>query len=392
MAKQFDPKKVLKDVSNSLLGEFFSRRGVLQDVPWDEMKETHIEPVFKAWQKMPEHERLDVQIILQDVNELADERGLGVLVEEVQRWAADRLGELAALEGRHDKAMWVYLNLPQAFDEAALFARTDALAAGRYWVTRNSLPKRTLVVNEDLRKALAGVLTDYYWPAQLRGRHCWVEHYSRAGGTEYFFAYLDDYPDSCIIFDEAGRLQKRSDRYAFTNVFAYSPTDGTLELYARGGKKVIAPLQVLFCKSVLEVDVEPADPAKAAYQLDRLTNRSVALPTDPGDRIAEVQVRSLRFEIVGAPRRRITLEADPEGHRGDIYQMIERYLNAENLPTSKMKVIHARFHLTFMPEGSGRPKALTFNVGLNSCDLKSKTDDMRAIGERCLKLWRIAND
>jgi len=150
MAKQFDPRKALKDVSNDLLREFFSRRGVLQDVPWDEMKETHIEPVFVTWQKMPEAERLEVQIILQDVNELADERGLGVLVEEVQRWAPDRVGELAALEGRHDKAMWVHLNLPKAFDEAAILARSDALAAGRYWVTCNSLPERTLVVNEDL--------------------------------------------------------------------------------------------------------------------------------------------------------------------------------------------------------------------------------------------------
>lgn len=234
-------------------------------------------------------------------------------------------------------------------------------------------------------------MTDYYWPAQLRGQHCWVEHYSRAGGTEFFFAYLDDYPNSHIVFDEAGRLQKRSDRYAFTNVFAYTPTDGTLGLYARGGRKVIAPLQALFCKSVLGVEVEPADPEKAVYHLDHLTDRSVPLPTDPADSIAEVQVRSLRFEIVGAPRRRITLDADPEGHRGDIYQMIERYLNAENLPISKMKVVHARFHVTFMHEGPGRPTALTFNVSRNSCDLKSKTDDMRAIGERCLKLWRVVN-
>jgi hypothetical protein len=391
MARQFDPRKVLRDVSNGLLRELFAQRDVLQDVPWDEMDETHIEPVFEGWQEMPERDRLEVQVILQDVNELADERGLNVLVDEVHRWAPERVSELAALEGRHDKAMWVYLNLPEAFDEAAMFARADALAAGRYWVKRNSLPKKALTADEKLRTSLADALTEYYWPTQMRGQHCSVEHYQRANGTEYFFAYLDDYPDSHIIFDDAGQMQKRSDRYAFTNVFAYTPTDGALELYAQGGKKVIDPLQVLFCKSVLGADIEPADPAEAVYQLDHLTNRSVPLPTEPGDRIAEVQVRSLRLEIVGAPRRRMTLDADPEGHRGDIYQMIERYLNAGQLPISKMKVIHARFCLIFMHEGSGRPKTLMFNVGRNSCDLKSKTDDMRAIGERCLKLWRIVD-
>lgn len=392
MAKQFDPRKVLKDVSNGLLRELFTQRGVLQDVSWDEMDETHIEPMFEGWQKMPERDRLEVQVILQDVNELADERGLNVLVEVVQGWAPERVAELAALEGRHDRAMWVYLDLPDAFEEAAMFARADALAAGRYWVKRNNLPKKNIVADEKLRTALADALTEHYWPTQMRGQYCSVEHYRRANGTEYFFAYLDDYPDSHIVFDDAGHMQKRSDRYAFTNVFAYCPTDGALELFAKGGKKVIAPLQTLFCKAVLDEDVEPDDLVESAYQLDHLKDRSVPLPTDPADCVAEVQVRGLRLEIIGSPRRRITLDAAPQGHRGDIYQMIERYLDGDNLPLSKLRVVHARFCLMFMHEGSGRAGKLTFNVGRNSCDLKSKTDEMRAIGERCLKLWRIVND
>ena len=392
MAKQFDPRKVLRDVSNGLLRDLFAQRGVIKDMPWDEMDETHVEPVFEGWQKMPERERLAVQVILQDVNELAGERGLNVLVEEVQRWAPERVSELAALEGRHDKAMWMYINLPEAFDEAAMFARADALAAGRYWVKRNSLPKKDIVADEKTRTALADALTEYYWPTQMRGQHCSVEHYRRANGAEYFFAYLDDYPDSHIVFDDAGQMQKRSDRYAFTNVFAYCPQDGALELFAKGGKKVIAPLQTLFCKAVLDEEVETAATAESAYQLDHLKNRSMPLPTDPADRVAEIQVRSLHLEIVGSPRRRITLDADPQGHRGDIYQMIERYLNSESLPLSKLRVVHAKFCLTFMHEGKSRAKKLTFNIGRNSCNLKSKTDEMRAIGERCLKLWGIVND
>jgi len=391
MARQFDPRKVLRDVSNGLLRKLFEQRNVLGDLPWDSMGETQIEPVFAAWQAMPERDRLTVQVILQDVNELADERGLNVLVEEVRRRAPERVGELAALEGRHDKAMWVYLNLPEAFDEAAMFARADALAAGRYWIKRNSLPQLTLDADEKLRTSLADAMTEFYWPTQMRGQHCSVEHYRRANGADYFFAYLDDYPDSHVIFDDAGRMQKRSDRSAFTNVFAYCPTDGTLELFAKGGRKVVGPLQTLFCKAVLDTDVDPADPAETAYQLDHLKNRSVALPTDPQDRIAEVQVRSLRLEVVGAPRRRITLDADPQGHRGDIYQMIDNYLNADALPSATLRVTHVKFCLTFMNEGQGRPKTLTFNVGPNSCDLKSKPEDMRAVGERCLKLWRIDN-
>ena len=54
---------------------------------------------------------------------------------------------------------------------------------------------------------------------------------------------------------------------------------------------------------------------------------------------------------------------------------------------------HVTFRLTFAHEGTGRARTLTFSVGHpDSCDLKSKPDDMRAVGERCLKLWGIAND
>ena len=392
MAKQFDPRRVLKQVSNSMLQQFFTRHGVLKDLAWEDLAETHIEPLFEAWQQMPEGQRVAVQLILQDVNELADDRGLRVLAEEVQNGAPERVDEWSVLESQRDKAMWVYLNLPEAFAEAAMFARADALAAGRYWVKRNSLPKQKPVADEGCRAALAQALSEYYWPTQLRGQHCLVEHYQRANGTDYFFAYLDDYPDRHLVFNESGEMVPRSDRYAFDNVFAYSPQDGTLELYAHGGGEVTTALQGLFCRTVLDTEIDPDDAAKAVYQLDQLKARSVRLPTDPADRIAEVRIRSLRLEVVGSPRRRITLDADPRGERGDIHQMIERYLNSERLPLSALRVIHVRIGLTFMAEDGVRPKTLTFNVSLNSCDLKSKTDDMRAVGERCLKLWEVTHD
>ena len=107
MAKLFDPRKVLRQVSNALLKEFFSRRGELEEVPWDELKETHIGPIFDGWQALPDDDRNEVQVLLQDVNELADERGLGVLAEEIQWRAPQRLKEFGRWEGRMDRVMWV---------------------------------------------------------------------------------------------------------------------------------------------------------------------------------------------------------------------------------------------------------------------------------------------
>ena len=71
MAKPFDPRKVLKQIANSLLREFFTRRGELADVPWDQLSEHRIEPVFAGWLALSDAKQREVQMIIRDVNELA---------------------------------------------------------------------------------------------------------------------------------------------------------------------------------------------------------------------------------------------------------------------------------------------------------------------------------
>ena len=83
MAKAFDPRKVLKQIANPLLRVFFERRGELTEIAWDQLTEHKIEPVFEAWQALPERQRQEVQVILRDINELADHRGMAVLAEEI---------------------------------------------------------------------------------------------------------------------------------------------------------------------------------------------------------------------------------------------------------------------------------------------------------------------
>lgn len=393
MAKHFDPRKILKQISNQLLKQFFTERGELLDIPWDELTETKIEPIFERWQNLTEAQRTDVQLILQHVNELADDRGLSVLAEEIGSRFPDRVAEFTAWEARADKVMWAYLNVREAFDEAAMFASADALAAGRYWIKRNGLPKTAITVSPKMKSDLGAAMTGFYWPNQMRGLHCAVEHYRRASGAEYFFAYLDDYPDHQLVFEDSGQIVKRSDRYAFENVFVFSPADGSLEFFVRGGKKVYQPLQVAFCRAVLGADVDPADPLKPAYRLDHLLDPNFQLRWDPGDRIAEARIVRMRLEPKAAPLSYIELKADLKGHASEIHQMIAHYLNEQNASAFRMRVGQVGFRITFMSDGRAKPKTLPFNVSLpSSCDLKSKTDEMRAIGERCLKLWGIVNE
>ncbi len=393
MSKPFDPRKVLKHISNPLLQEFFTRRGELADVPWDDLTEHKIEPIFEAWQALPERQRLEVQVILRDVSELADHRGLAVLAEEILWRCPERAEEFKAQEGQADKALWVYLNVHEAFDEAAMFARADALEAGRYWKRRNSLPKRKIAVDQGTCDKLALALRSFYGPTQMRGRHCQVAHYHRSGGSNYFFAYLDDYPDKRLVFDgNADEPIVRSDRYAFENMFVYNGDDGSMELYAPGGKKVWGPLQTAFCEAVLDEEVDPADPLLPSFQLDHLLSPDYPLPADPRDGVEEARITRLRLVPRGSGGY-VEIKADPKGHRNDIYHKIERWLKAESIPAGSTRVAQATFRLKFRHDSGGRPPVLTFDVSApNSSNLKSKPDEQRAVGERCLKLWKVVVD
>ena len=389
MARPFDPRKVLKHIANPLLREFFTRRGELDDVPWDGLTEHKIEPVFEAWQALGEESQLEVQVLLRDIHELADHRGVAALAELVRQRCPEHAQEFEVQGGEADKAMWAHLSVPEVFEDATIFARADALAAGRYWEKRNGLPKGELAVDEALTGRLAAALTNFYGPLQMRGRFCKISHYARSGGAEYFFAYLDDYPGKHVVFDDNGQPSMQASRYAFENVFVYNSSEGTMESYAPGGRQVREPLEAAFCKAVLNVEVGPADPFRPSYKLDHLLRTNYPLVSDPRDRITEARITVMRLSPQGS-NGSVEIKADIKGPPNDIYRKIERWLSDKHLPRESTRVLKATFRLTFQQEGPGRAPTMTFTIGApSSCDLKSWPDNKREIGENCLKLWRV---
>ncbi|MCL6504029.1 MAG: hypothetical protein K6T86_15200 [Pirellulales bacterium] len=63
MANVFDLRKVLKQISNIHLQQFFAKRGELHDVPWDGIKEHKIDPIVEASQALSPAKRWQVQIL-----------------------------------------------------------------------------------------------------------------------------------------------------------------------------------------------------------------------------------------------------------------------------------------------------------------------------------------
>jgi hypothetical protein len=392
MAKAFDLKKQLKLLDKSLLRRLFNEFGVLGEVQWDSLKPHDIAPVIDRWNVLDDEIRRKLEVILQDVNELADERSQRVLVEDIEWRCPEKLAAFAAWSGLHDKALWAYLDARATFDEAAIFARAEALRGGQFSNRWNGLPKQPLDVTEDLKKALEESVRNYYHEKELRGDHCRVHHYRRANGADYFYAYLPEWADKRLGFDATGDLTPRELDYAFHNVFIFEPADGALEIIAKGGKQVQLPLRRAFCKSVLDVTVEDTDPIRRCYELDHLLDHSFLFTTEPEEKIAHVRLRRVKVvpKFDDPVLEGCELRFKESVSLVDFRTAVSKFCLAFNLMPSQLHVVQAGIQIEFLNDGQRRAKTMTFNVSTpNTCDLKSKPDEVRVVGERCIRRWRI---
>jgi len=243
-----------------------------------------------------------------------------------------------------------------------------------------------------MKASLEESLRDYYWQKELRGRVCRVHHYQRPGVAEYFFAYLPDWPDKRLVFDADGNLTAREEAYTFSNVFIYEPAAGAMELVAKGGRPVHRALRKAFCKTVLGVEVDDEEPVRPTYRLDHLLDPGFSFHTEPEDRVAAVRLRRMRLTPTVPVPALESLEPrllETATHAEAIF-LIERLLAGIGLDRTQVRVVHVGIQLQFLSDGHRRGKTMTFHVSCpNTCDLKSKPDDVRVVGERCIRRWGI---
>jgi hypothetical protein len=389
MVSHFSPRRLLRQISNQQLLEFFNRRGQRIDPAWNNLSETEIEQIVSLWQGLPEAERSTIQAILQDIHELSSAAGLGVLAEEIVSKHSGRIAGFSAQTSYADKAMWVYLNLPEVFSQAMVFARADALSRGRYWITCNTVPHHPLHITPDTKKRFRTALADFYWKNQLRGSHVHVEYHRRSHGNEHFCVYCDDYADRHLVFNDGGQLDHHTARLAFENLFVFDPPSGMLSLYARGGKKVQLPLLKIFCRTMLDIELGPMDPARPVFQLDHLLGMT-SLRRNPAIGVDDASILMLTVERRDIPGYRITLETNASIGSPTIHEMVQRHVMSRHCPVDRWSVPAAKLRLKCRSKVDGRARTATISVRCPCwCDLKSRPDDVRVIGEHCLKLWGI---
>lgn len=405
MAHDYTPRVFFRQTPNSLLEVYFRRRAADDGADWDALQaaptdpalapwqafakidwsalgETDIESIYEAWQDLPKDEREESESDFRAIYDMSTGDGVRVVIEEGHFHKKDLGPELDAIEGYHAKAMHVFLNYARIFRVARLMNYADHYDR-RYRRKRNDLPKKQPDISMAARDALKKAIAAYYWQKEGRGQNCTVETYLRANRYHYFFAYPEDYAGTFIGYDSSGTFVRRAQQPAFEVVFVFDPVDGTLELYARGDKKLKQDLQALFGRTILHEDIGPEKRNSNPYDLSGLKRRDFKFQPQPGDGLTAVRVKNMRLRIKGNPRRRLTVEGDIRSNPMDVYDVMRDTLDDKKLPITNVDVDHAALEAEFASNGNGRPLRIPFGISEKSCNLKESPEHL--IIKDCLK-------
>jgi hypothetical protein len=132
VAAQFYQKTFLRQIPMPELRRFFATRKCLSALAWDKLKDNEVDPIFDAWLKLTDDDRVYFEHVARQVYDLTTRAGIKAIIEEGKFHKLDLEAPLAKIDGLYAKVLWTFLEHAQVFEVASLFNHADHLSV-RYW-------------------------------------------------------------------------------------------------------------------------------------------------------------------------------------------------------------------------------------------------------------------
>lgn len=389
MAQHYQPKHFIRQAPNKLLQHYLAGKGIGCNLPWKQIGEGHVEPIYHAFEAAPEMLRRQIDFDFCNIHGMADEAGMRTMISEARdhhhQGGLEIAEELGAMGSHIERAFWVFLEYPDVFQVAMRFQKADTL--GRYWRKRSDMPPVKAAIDRDAQERLGKAITEYYTVKEGRGYACQVDHYDREGKL-YWFCYPEDYAHGFLIYDEAHKLHPSIQRPAFEVIFVYSQAECSLDVYVEGDQKIVAEMQRIFGRTILGLELPHMEKPGIVYELNGLLDKNFPFSTEPTDRVEEVRIKELKLRIMGQGNRRIALESDCSDGPKAVYSLLDDVLAGGTILRDLLALQHVRIQLLFRADERNRKRTLTFEVSHpNSCSLKY--DPRHITAKELLKRWGV---
>lgn len=400
MATNYSPINFLRKTPNALLEKYFQNQGIdpvvlievdgegdeksQETVKVSELEENQTGPILNLIESQDADKQTEIERDFRKISDRACKAGFLCLLDEskYEGHGIDIQDDLVAMENHYERAMWVFLNYPKVFENSGYFQRVDKITFRSRYVWKKINPKQ---LDDELENFKQQIIEHY--KKEGRGNHCHIEVLKRPDPERYYyFVYLEDYSDTLDEF-KGDQFKRTPVKPAFEVIFGYHPGSGRIETNASGKKDEIMQLQEAFCQGVLNMEGLP-DKDTRMYELDKLKIRFDFKPRDPQDNIAAVHLKLIELEM--GNKKRITFT--DSGRTPNIYDMIEKSLNQENVPLDIVTVGKVRIQIVFRKMADEkRAKTTTFEIGVpDRCTLKDSP--LELIAKKHIEMWGLVSE
>ncbi|MCL4552919.1 MAG: hypothetical protein M1305_05135 [Candidatus Marsarchaeota archaeon] len=359
MARQYSILDFLRRAPKELLKTFLAQKGIGDHIDWQFMSPNNVEPVFKAIRAADIAVQESIDLAFREINDLGDGRGIETILSEARDsgYPTDMVSALKDMGGCYEKAFWVHVNHHDLFKSARVFD----IINDRRTVKRGGFPPLPEEPDDESRERIGQTLSAYFLRRDGRGQGYSVDTYKR-GDCYLYYAYLEGFAHSNLVYDDNHELQNDTSRPAFEIIFRYNAAERTLEIAGAAGKRILTDLQMIFANAILRCDIEPPG-NRIVYDLSRLSDPGFDLSIDPNSGIRRVRVRRVKATFWGNQGTAVTIAVGRHQGLLDIRRVLDAVAQEERVPDGMMNIVQASFSVEMNPkEGEKRGETVPFSV------------------------------
>jgi hypothetical protein len=372
------------------LRRFFETTGIglPSAVAWQAAEPELARNLLRALEEIAAADRARVVTDLERAATIADEPGQVALYSVTKHRS-----QLDELRNANDRALWMFLNEPDAFRHAEEVRFTDERRRGRMWDGFVCAPDLTVHRDGAALDAFKRGIRECFETENVH-TDIFDRHRTAFDGANFAIVQITVYSegptDDFLEFD-SGELIRRPRRPVFEAALTYEPGPGVIEVVAKDREKREGLVRLL-ARDLLDTEFREQRIPLRQYDLSVLM-RPFTFPTDPADGLETVRVNLLRLMPVDSAAERVTLECTRQSS-GTIWDMAHERFHTANPLSGGWDVTQAKLTIKFHPDASsrrGRTLPLTITMP-HGCDLKDRTERERLVGNKYLRNWGILRD
>ena len=321
------------------------------------------------------------------VNSLTDELGQSILKHIVRD---EELDEYYQLKNEYDRVLWIFMKDADRFLQAEDYWYTDTKRQGRMWEAFLGPEKLEISTDAKNLSSFKNKLLELYRAAGNIKVDVYERKRSDGEGNELeiiqIMVYREDLPSTQLAFENDNLISK-SVKLVKEVALTYEPNNGHIEIVAEG-KEYRKTITKIFSETLLQSPIEGKNLPLVQYDIQSLL-KPRALSFDPADGIESVKVTMLK---VARPNSNNTVTIDvATREESNIYDLSKEYFGDNDPLRSGFRLNQVRISIKFMPDNeSRRGKILHVKIREpNGCDLKSKSQKEKLIGDKYLVQWDL---